>query len=145
MGGMGGMGAVAAVAVLTWAAALCHNDIRRMRLPNSLTIPGAVLILAGAALAGRGVAAGCGALALFALYLVVHLAAPSGMGAGDVKLALGLGAMTGALGPAVWVLAAVAAPVLTAAAGLLRRRGAPIPHGPSMLLASLVAAALAVL
>ena len=36
------------------------------------------------------------------------------MGAGDVKLALGLGALTGAFGPDVWLLGALGAPVLTA-------------------------------
>ena len=146
---MGGMHAAGAAAVLLWAAALCRADIRELRLPNRLTLPGAVLILAGAALAGRGVAAGCGALALGGLYLLVHLVSPAGMGAGDVKLALGLGALTGAVGFPVWVLAALAAPMLTAAVGiglgLARGRRTPIPHGPAMLLASLAAVAPALL
>ena len=54
-----------------------------------------------------------GGLALAALYLVVHLAAPSGLGAGDVKLALALGALTGALGAGVWTLAALGGGALT--------------------------------
>jgi leader peptidase (prepilin peptidase)/N-methyltransferase len=89
-----------------------------------------------------------GAAALSGSYLGVHLISPTGMGAGDVKLALGLGALTGALGAEIWVLAALTAPLVTAALGVAGaacgRRG-PIPHGPSMLLASLLAAALAVL
>ena len=65
------------------------------------------------------------------------------MGAGDVKLALGLGALTGAFGADVWLLGAVGAPALTALFGLLARVRT-LPHGPSMCVASLAAAALAV-
>ncbi len=36
------------------------------------------------------------------------------MGAGDVKLAIGIGALTGAFGVDVWALAALGAPLLTA-------------------------------
>ena len=48
------------------------------------------------------------------MYLLVHLVAPAAMGAGDVKLAIGLGALTGCFGVDVWLLAALAAPLLTA-------------------------------
>ena len=90
---------LACAAVLVWAGALTFHDVRRRRLPNILTLPGAVLVLAVAASQGRGPAALCGALGLAGLYLAVHLLAPGGLGAGDVKLALGLGALTGAFGP----------------------------------------------
>ncbi len=88
-----------------------------------------------------------GALCLAALYLVVHLAAPAALGAGDVKLALGCGGLTGAFGADVWVLAALGAPLLTAVLGLLVavRGGATVPHGPSMCAASLAAATLALI
>ena len=72
--------------------------------------------------------------------------APAAMGAGDVKLAIGLGALTGAFGFDVWVLAALAAPLLTAVlavVAVIRRAGSTVPHGPSMCLASAAAAALA--
>ena len=134
---------LACAAVLSWAAALTIHDLRRRRLPNALTLPGAVLILGVAATQGRGQAALCGALALAALYLAVHLLAPAAMGAGDVKLAVGLGALTGAFGVDVWLLGALGAPVLTAVVGLLARVRT-LPHGPSMCAASLAAAALAV-
>ena len=90
---------LACAAVLAWAAALTVHDFRKRRLPNALTLPGAVLILAVAAAQGRGPAALCGALGLAALYFAVHLASPAAMGAGDVKLAVGLGALTGASAP----------------------------------------------
>lgn len=133
---------LACAAVLAWAAALGLHDLRRRRLPNALTLPGAVAILTVAAAHGRGSAAVCGALGLAALYLAVHLVAPGAMGAGDVKLAVGLGALTGAFGADVWLLGALGAPALTVLFGLLAGVRT-LPHGPSMCAASLLAAALA--
>lgn len=135
-------------AVVIWSAALAISDLRRRRLPNVLTVPGAVVILAAATLAGRGGAALAGGCVLGGLYLVLHLADPRSLGGGDVKLAVGLGALSGALGSPVWTLAALGAPVLTAVVAtvsLLRGRGGVVPHGPSMVIATLSAAALAVL
>lgn len=145
---MTGVGAFACGVVVAWAAVLSLIDVRRRRLPNALTLPGAAAVLAGAAVVGHGPSALAGGAALTAVYGVVHLAAPAAMGAGDVKLAIGLGALTGAFGPEVWVLAALAAPLLTAVLGvltLLRRGAGTVPHGPSMCAASLLAAALPLL
>lgn len=127
------------ITVLLWAGALSITDIRSRRLPNELTLGGAVVIVAGAAAAGHGPPAAAGAIALAGVYLVVHLCAPAAMGAGDVKLALGLGGLTGAFGIDVWAGAALGAQVLTVVAGLARGRGGAIPHGPAMCLASLAA------
>jgi len=134
--------------VLAWLTALSVFDIRERRLPNWLTLPGAVVVLAVEAAAGRGVPAVLGAVGLAGLYLVVHLVAPAAMGAGDVKLAVGVGALTGAFGYDVWVLAAVGAPLLTATWALValsRRSSSTVPHGPSMCIATLAASALAML
>ncbi|MGV0717949.1 A24 family peptidase [Mycolicibacterium sp. XJ662] len=142
------MGAVACAAVLGWLAALSVFDITQRRLPNWLTVPGATVILAAAAVAGHGVSAVLGAVALFAAYLVVHLLAPTAMGAGDVKLAAGVGALTGAFGVDVWALAALVAPLLTAGWAIvaaIRRDETTVPHGPSMCLAAAAAVSLAVL
>ena len=112
-----------------------------------MTLPGAAVMLAVAAAAGRGVPALMGAVGLAGLYLVVHLIAPAAMGAGDVKLAVGLGGLTGAFGFDVWALAALAAPLLTAVWAcvlLVRRSESIVPHGPSMCLASLLSASLVV-
>lgn len=125
-----------------WLAALSVHDVRTRRLPNLLTLPGAAAVLVLAAANGRGAAALVGAVVLAATYLAVHLASPAGMGAGDVKLALGMGGLSGAFGPEVWLLAALAAPTLTAAAALLVRRRT-LPHGPSMCAATAAAVALA--
>lgn len=136
---------IGCAAVLVWALALSVVDLRCRRLPNALTLSGAAVIPAVAVILGRGLPALAGAMTLAGLYLVVHLAAPAAMGAGDVKLALSLGALTGAFGMDVWALAAVAAPMLTALAGLSRRRGGAVPHGPAMCVASLTAVALVIL
>jgi leader peptidase (prepilin peptidase) / N-methyltransferase len=143
------MGAGAAgVAVLAWLGALSVYDIRERRLPNWLTVPGAVAILLVAAAVGRGGPASLGASALAGLYLVVHLVTPGGMGAGDVKLAAGVGGLTGAFGFDVWVLAAIVAPLLTAmvaCVAFIRHAEKTVPHGPSMCVASAAAAILAIL
>lgn len=131
---------------MLWLAALSGYDIRRRRLPNWLTLPGAAAVLVVATVAGRGVPALAGAVALTAVYLLVYLAVPTALGAGDVKLALGLGGLTGSFGVEVWLLSALAAPLLTALWALVAMvlRGVrTVPHGPSMCLASAVAAALA--
>jgi leader peptidase (prepilin peptidase) / N-methyltransferase len=143
------MGAgVAGVCVLVWLAALSVYDIRERRLPNWLTMPGAAIIIVAAAVHGRGAVAALGAVALFAVYAVIHLVSPAAMGAGDVKLAIGIGSLTGTFGGDVWVLAALGAPLLTAGwavVALLCRSGQTVPHGPSMCLAAVAATTLVVL
>jgi leader peptidase (prepilin peptidase)/N-methyltransferase len=142
------MGAgVAGIAVLAWLVVLSLYDIRERRLPNWLTVPGAIAILSVAAAAGRGVPALWGAAALAGLYLVVHLIAPAGMGAGDVKLAAAVGGLTGAFGFDLWALAAITAPLITAViacVAVVRRAGTTVPHGPSMCFATAAATMIAI-
>ena len=138
---------MAAVCVVAWLGALSAYDVRSRRLPNWLTMPGAAVVLAAAAVHGRGVPAAVGAVALFAAYAVVHLISPTAMGAGDVKLAIGIGALTAAFGSDVWLLAAFGAPLLTAGWGLvsvMRRSEQTVPHGPSMCVAAVIATGMAV-
>ncbi|HEY6820329.1 MAG TPA: A24 family peptidase [Mycobacterium sp.] len=133
-------------AVLLWMAALTGYDVRQCRLPNRLTLPGFAAVMLVAAGSGHGPAAALGAAALATVYLLVHLLAPTAMGAGDVKLALGLGALTGCFGADVWFLAAIGAPILTAVIGLVAWLGwsaTTVPHGPSMCAASVAAVGLA--
>jgi leader peptidase (prepilin peptidase) / N-methyltransferase len=135
-------------AALLWMGALTAYDIRQRRLPNWLTLPGFALIMLVAAGSGHGPAAALGAGLLAVAYLLVHAAVPAALGAGDVKLALGLGALTGCFGGDVWLLAAIGAPLLTALIGVLVRLGwsaTTVPHGPSMCAASAAAVGLAVL
>jgi leader peptidase (prepilin peptidase)/N-methyltransferase len=149
------MGVGAAVVLIVWMLALSGYDIRQRRLPNALTLPGAAVVLVVATVAGRGWPAAVGAAALAVVYLAVHVAMPAGLGAGDVKLALGVGALTGAFGVDAWVLAALTAPLLTALWGVAvvvagriaavrDGQAAAVPHGPSMCLSALAAVALVI-
>ncbi|OBI62921.1 peptidase A24 [Mycolicibacterium fortuitum] len=139
------MGVGLIVAAGAWLLVLSGYDIAERRLPNWLTLPGAVVVPVVAGFAGRGVPALAGAAALSVLYLAVHLLSPGAMGGGDVKLAFGLGAMTGAFGVDVWLLAALAAPLVSAvlALGAALRGIRSVPHGPSMCAASAAAVAVA--
>ncbi|MGV0852491.1 prepilin peptidase [Mycolicibacterium phlei] len=130
------------VAVAVWLLALSVFDLRERRLPNWLTLPGAVVIPAVAAVYGRGPAALAGAGALLVVYLVVHLVPPAALGAGDVKLAPGIGALTGAFGPDVWIVAALGASLLSAVWAvvlLARRSNSFVPHGVSMCISAALA------
>ncbi|MGO9156208.1 prepilin peptidase [Mycobacterium sp.] len=140
-----GLPSVIAALVLTWLAVLSCYDIRQRRLPNALTLPGAAVILLAGAMVGRGVPALAGAAALAGVYLLVHLVAPAALGAGDVKLAIGLGGLAGCFGVEVWFLAGLAAPLLTALCGVVGMLCGvrTVPHGPSMCLATAAAAGLA--
>ncbi|MEH3142061.1 MAG: A24 family peptidase [Mycobacterium kyogaense] len=137
------MGEAAFVVVTGWLIALSAYDLRCRRLPNLLTLPGAAVILtAAAALAGHGAGALAGALALTGIYAAVHLCAPAALGAGDVKLALGVGGLTGAFGTQSWALCAVGASLLTGlwgAARVLRGVRSAVPHGPAMCLTAAAA------
>lgn len=139
-----GAGAVG-FCVLIWFVGLSWYDIRERRLPNWLTVPGAFAILVCAAGAERGAPALAGALSLFAIYLALHLIAPAAMGAGDVKLAIGIGALTGAFGIDVRSLAALTAPLLTAGWAVIVRivsAERTVPHGPAMCVTAAAATAL---
>ncbi|CAA0096938.1 Uncharacterised protein [Mycolicibacterium vanbaalenii] len=140
--------ALAVAGAAAWLVALSWFDVRQRRLPNALTLPGAATILVAAVLAGHGTAAAAGAAVMFAVYAAVHLAAPQAMGAGDVKLSIGLGALTGSFGVHVWLVAVLGASALTVLLGLaalIRGDRAPLPHGPSMCAAAGAAVTLALL
>lgn len=139
---------VAGVVLLAWLVSLSVFDIMERRLPNWLTMPGAIVIVTVAAGAGRGLPALAGAVVLFTVYLIVHLLAPAAMGAGDVKLAIGVGALTGAFGIDIWTLAAVGAPLITAVwalVAIVRHAQRTVPHGVSMCLSAATATALVTL
>lgn len=126
--------------------ALALIDLDAHRLPNAIVLPsyavGAVLLGAAALLNGEPgvlVRAVVGAAGLFAVYLILAMIAPGGMGFGDVKLAGVLGLFLGFLGWGALVVGAFAAFLLGGlfATALLvsrrARRGSGIPFGPWML------------
>lgn len=121
-------------------------DLRVRRLPDPLTLPlaGAALVLLGLVglvpeHTGDWTTALWAALALGAFYFVLWIVNPGGMGFGDVKLALGAGAMLGWYGWPTVMLGTFAGFLSGAVYGwglvLLRRtgRGSAIPFGPFLL------------
>jgi leader peptidase (prepilin peptidase) / N-methyltransferase len=119
-------------------------DYRTRRLPNVIVLPAAAFVLGAQVFLdpGRGleyVAAAAGA-SLF--LLVPALVKPEGMGMGDVKLALLLGAALGRSVAAALLIGLVAAGLVGAA--ILARNGwaarkMTIPLGPFLALGGLAA------
>ncbi|MFJ9537769.1 prepilin peptidase [Streptomyces sp. NPDC101225] len=127
------------------AVLLTLVDHRVHRLPDVLTLPlaAATAVLLGAAAllpaaAGSWSTSLLGGLALGGAYLLLFLVNPSGMGFGDVKLALGLGAALGWYGWGILLTGAFTGLLYGAVYGLgmvvLRRahRKSAIPLGPFM-------------
>ncbi|MFF1636603.1 prepilin peptidase [Streptomyces sp. NPDC058246] len=121
-------------------------DFTVQRLPDVLTLPlaAAALALLGVAAfapghAGHWMTALFGALALGGAYFVLFLISPNGMGFGDVKLALGLGAVLGWYGWSVVFLGTFAGFLFGGLYGMglvvVRRAGrkTSIPFGPFLI------------
>ncbi|QLE73719.1 prepilin peptidase [Streptomyces rectiverticillatus] len=130
-----------------FAAVLAVVDATVHRLPDILTLPlaGAAVVLLGAASLASGhggswAGAVTGALALAGVYFVLFLIHPNGMGFGDVKLALVVGAALGWYGWAVLFIGFFLGISLGAAYGVglmvLKRAGrkSAMPFGPFMLI-----------
>ena len=129
-----------------WLLVLGWIDLRRLVLPDALTLP---LVLAGLAaaflwspeeLSGRALGAILGYLGLAAIALLYRrLRGREGLGAGDAKLFAAAGAWVGALMlPSVLFLAALlglAGAGLAALAGRRLRRHTVLPFGPALALA----------
>lgn len=132
--------------------ALAAIDLEHHRLPNALTFPTYVVGAAalGAAALTRGDAgpfgrALAGMAVLYAIFYLLMLIYPAGMGFGDVKLAGVLGLYLGWLGWGELVAGAFLGFLLGAvvglglmAAGRVSRKSS-LPFGPAMLLGALVA------
>jgi len=129
------------VAVLTVLSVI---DIAERRLPNLVVVPSAAIVLA-AQIAVSPEHAGewvLGSVGAFVALLVLALVYPSGLGMGDVKLALLLGAALGAAVVTAVVVAFVAAGLVGVA--LIATRGTAarkttLPFGPFLAAGSLVA------
>jgi leader peptidase (prepilin peptidase)/N-methyltransferase len=124
------------VAVLVWLSAI---DIERHVLPNVIVLPAAALVLVAQIVAFpdqtvEWVVSAAGAAGLLLVFVLIY---PAGMGMGDVKLALLLGAALGRLVVVALLLgfiaAAIAGLVLIARRGIgARKQG--IPLGPFLAL-----------
>jgi leader peptidase (prepilin peptidase) / N-methyltransferase len=132
-----GLGAPGLIGAFTAAVLIVLSviDLDSRRLPNRIVLPSAALVLAARlASTPEHWKAWIGAsLGAFACFLVLALIYPAGLGMGDVKLALLLGAaLGGAVLPALLVgtlAAGVAGVVVLARQGLGARRRA-LPFGP---------------
>ncbi|MGY1500235.1 prepilin peptidase [Streptomyces sp. QTS52] len=126
-------------------------DFRVQRLPDPLTLPlaAAALVLLGVAAllpehAGDWLTSLLGTLLLGGAYFVLFLISPNGMGFGDVKLALGLGAVLGWYGWGTVVLGTFAGFLFGGLYGLAlviaRRAGrrTSIPFGPFLIAGAFV-------
>jgi len=136
---------------LVWMIGLAAIDVDVRRLPDRWTLPAypaAALLLAGCAV-GEGAwgswwsALGC-AVGSGVAYLVLSMLNPAGLGLGDVKLAGGIGMLTGWFGwPAAFaaifvafVLGGLVGVVVAVRTGAGRK--ATFPFGPAMLAAAYV-------
>jgi leader peptidase (prepilin peptidase)/N-methyltransferase len=125
--------------------ALAIIDIETHRLPNALVLPayvvGAAAVAASCLLtadAAAALRAAIGMVGLGAVYLVLAVVRPGGMGLGDVKLAGALGLMLGWLGWSELAVGAIAGFVLGGLFGVAlllagRGRKTAIAFGPWML------------
>ncbi|MGZ3146881.1 prepilin peptidase [Lentzea chajnantorensis] len=122
----------ASYVLAAFGVVLAAVDLRCQRLPDVLTVPLAVALLA-LQFHGLG-AAVLGAVLFGGAHLAVRRLRPAVMGGGDVKLAFGLGA---ALGPAGLLPAAILAGAITLGLAAVRR-SRWVPHGPGLLAATWV-------
>ncbi|MGD0166615.1 MAG: prepilin peptidase [Gaiellaceae bacterium] len=110
--------ALVAVAYCAALVAISAADLEHRIVPNLIVLPAAAAVLAAQTGLHPSVEWAIGAVAASGFLLIAALAYPGGMGMGDVKLALLLGAMLGrtvavalafgmvsALVPAIWLLA----------------------------------------
>lgn len=143
------------LAAMLWFAAvsiaLTLIDIDHQRLPNDIVLPSlavvATLLTVAAILTGdlaRVISTLGGAAALFAVYFVIVVVYPKGMGGGDVKLAPLIGAVLGFIGWPEVAIGGFAGFVFGAMWGiaLMAFRSAKgtskIPFGPFMLVGAWV-------
>ncbi|OMH27783.1 hypothetical protein BKD30_03525 [Tersicoccus phoenicis] len=138
--------------VATVGIALAVIDLRHRRLPNAVVLPSlgitALLVVAAAVARADGgsvARAALGSVILFALYLLLALINPAGMGMGDVKLAALIGLVLAFQGWSTMVVGAFfgfAVGAVVSIGVLVTRRGglrSTIPFGPSMLVGALLA------
>jgi leader peptidase (prepilin peptidase) / N-methyltransferase len=138
-----GLTAYAAVAAFFCATlvAVSVTDLERRIIPNRIVLPAAAVVLLAETALEPSPEWALGALGASLFLFLAALAYPAGMGMGDVKLALLLGAMLGRTVPVAMMIAMVAA--LVPAVVLLARHGSAarkmgIPFGPFLALAGVV-------
>ena len=118
------------------------TDLSHRIVPNVIVVPAAAIVLAANTLLEPSVEWAFGALGASLFLLLAALAYPKGMGMGDVKLALLLGAMLGRTVPVALMIGMIAAivpsAVLFARHGKAARKMA-IPFAPFLSFGGIVA------
>jgi leader peptidase (prepilin peptidase) / N-methyltransferase len=139
-----GLSGRAAVAAFFCAAlvAVTATDLEHRIIPNRIVLPATVLVLAAQTALSPSVEWVAAAFGASAFLFVFALAHPAGMGMGDVKLALLMGAALGRTVPVALMVGMVAA--MAPALVLIVRHGSKarkmgIPFGPFLALGSAVA------
>jgi len=127
-------------------------DVRQRRLPDVLTVPGALVSIATVVpvTAAEGTAVGVdvatsvalGAAAFAGPLLVLHLVSPAGMGFGDVKAGVALGTAIGLIDTASSLVGLFVGSLIAASAGLVTRQR-HVPFGPSLVIGAAVALVIA--
>jgi leader peptidase (prepilin peptidase)/N-methyltransferase len=122
--------------------AISAIDLEHRIIPNVIVLPAAAAVLIANTLLHPGLEWALAALGCSAFLFLAVLAYPSGMGMGDVKLALLLGAALGRTAPTALMIGMLAA--LVPAAVLFARHGSAarkmaIPFGPFLALGGVVA------
>jgi leader peptidase (prepilin peptidase)/N-methyltransferase len=118
------------------------TDLERRIVPNGVVLPAAAAVLALRTVAHPSPAWAIGALGAAGFLFLAALAYPGGMGMGDVKLALLIGALLGRTTPVAVLIALFLA--LVPSAVLLARHGArarkiAIPFAPFLAVGAVVA------
>jgi leader peptidase (prepilin peptidase)/N-methyltransferase len=122
--------------------AITSTDLTHRIVPNRIVLPAAVIVLVGHTALDPSPAWALGALAASGFLFVAALAYPAGMGMGDVKLALLLGAMLGklvAVGLMLGMLFALVPSVVLLARHGSAARKMGIPFAPFLALGAVVA------
>lgn len=122
--------------------AVSATDLEHRIIPNAIVVPAAVVVLAAQSALRPSPEWAIAAFGASGFLLAAALAYPAGMGMGDVKLALLLGAMLGRTVPIAVLLGMVSA--LVPAFVLFARHGAAarkmgIPLGPFLAFGAVVA------
>jgi leader peptidase (prepilin peptidase)/N-methyltransferase len=137
-----GLHALAAAVFCGALVTISATDLERRIVPNRVVLPAAAVVLALQEIRAPSVEWPAAAFGASAFLLAAAIAYPAGMGMGDVKLALLLGAGVGRAVPVALMLGMIAA--LVPSAVLFARHGAAarkmgIPFAPFLALGGLVA------
>jgi leader peptidase (prepilin peptidase)/N-methyltransferase len=139
-----GLSAEAAVAAFFCAVLVAVSviDLEHRIIPNRIVLPAAVIVLVANTARDLSPEWALAALGASGFLLIAAVAYPAGMGMGDVKLALLMGAALGRIVPVALMVGMVAA--LVPSVVLFARHGSKarkmgIPFGPFLAIGSVVA------